>query len=98
MREGPVFLSRETGVPLYVARAWARPQILVPRTWVRMAVPLGRAHIACLSAGPIDVSGTLEESRARAEGELKGLCEEADALLYLRRRPCGGVRLGERPV
>lgn len=98
MREGPVYLARETGAPLYVARAWARPQLLVPRTWFRMAVPLGRAHIACLSAGPIDVTGTLEEARARAERELARVSEEADALLYLRRRVVGGVRLAARPV
>jgi lysophospholipid acyltransferase (LPLAT)-like uncharacterized protein len=98
MRPGPAYLARESGVPLYVARAWARPQLLVPRTWFRMAVPLGRAHIACLSAGPVDVSGTLEQARARAEGELSRLCEEADALLYLRRQVRGGVRLAARPV
>jgi hypothetical protein len=63
-----------------------------------MAVPLGRAHLACLSAGPIDVSGTLEEARTRAETALARLCEEADALLYLRRRVSGGVRLASRPV
>jgi hypothetical protein len=63
-----------------------------------MAVPLPRAHIACLSAGPVDVSGTLEEARARAEGELLRLCEEADARLYLRRRLTGGIRLASRPV
>ena len=98
MRRGAVFLARESGVPLYVARAWARPQVLVPRTWFRLAVPLPRAHVACLSAGPIDVSGTLEEARSRAEGELRRLCEEADALLYLRRQVTGGVRLAARPV
>ncbi|MFI5403916.1 MAG: lysophospholipid acyltransferase family protein [Planctomycetota bacterium] len=98
MRRGAVFLARESGAPLYVARAWARPQVLVPRTWFRLAVPLPRAHLACLSAGPIDVSGTLEEARTRAEGELRRLCEEADALLYLRRRMAGGVRLAARPV
>jgi lysophospholipid acyltransferase (LPLAT)-like uncharacterized protein len=98
MRSGAVFLARASGAPLYVARAWARPQLLVPRTWFRMAVPLPRAHIACLSAGPVDVSGTLEEARARAEGELLRLCEEADARLYLRRRLTGGIRLASRPV
>jgi len=98
MRRGAAFLARESGAPLYVARAWARPQVLVPRTWFRMAVPLPRAHLACLSAGPVDVSGTLEDARARAEGELHRLCEEADALLYLRRRLGGGVRLAARPV
>jgi lysophospholipid acyltransferase (LPLAT)-like uncharacterized protein len=98
MRRGAAFLARESGVPLYVARAWARPQVLVPRTWFRLAVPLPRAHVACLSAGPIDVSGTLEEARSRAEGELRRLCEEADAFLYLRRQVAGGVRLAARPV
>ncbi len=98
MRRGAAYLARESGAPLYVARAWARPQVLIPRTWFRMAVPLPRAHLACLSAGPIDVSGTLEEARTRAEGELRRLCEEADGLLYLRRRVSGGVRLAARPV
>jgi lysophospholipid acyltransferase (LPLAT)-like uncharacterized protein len=98
MRKGAVYLARESGVPLYVARAWARPQILVPRTWFRMALPVGRAHIACLSKGPVDVSGTIEEARARAEGDLRGLCEQADALLYLRRNVRGGIRLAARPV
>ncbi|HEX5137434.1 MAG TPA: DUF374 domain-containing protein [Planctomycetota bacterium] len=98
MRPGAVYLARASGVPLYVARAWARPQILVPRTWFRMALPVGRAHIACLSAGPVDVSGPLDEACARAQAELSRLCEEADALLYLRRRARGGVRLAEGPV
>jgi len=98
LRRGVVFLARKSGVPLYVARAWARPQVLVPRTWFRMAIPLPRAHLACLSAGPLDVSGSLEEARARTEGELRRLCEEADALLYLKRRVRGGVRLAARPV
>jgi len=98
MRPGAIFLARESGVPLYVARAWARPQLLVPRTWFRMAIPLPRAHIACLSAGPIDVSGPLEAARERAERALNGLCEEADALLYLRPRVGGGTRLVVRSV
>jgi hypothetical protein len=46
----------------------------------------------------VDVSGTLEEARERAEGELRRLCEEADAMLYLRRNVRGGVRLAEGPV
>jgi len=98
LRPGALFLARESGVPLYVARTWARPQVLVPRTWFRMSIPLPRAHIACLSAGPIDVSGPMEEARGRAERVLNGLCEEADALLYLRRRVGGGTRLVARSV
>jgi hypothetical protein len=49
--------------------------------------------VACLSAGPVDVSGPLDAARARAEAALHRVCEEADALLYLRRRASGGVRL-----
>jgi lysophospholipid acyltransferase (LPLAT)-like uncharacterized protein len=97
LRPGPVYLARETGVPLYVARAWARPQVLIPRTWFRLALPLPGARLACLSEGPIDVSGSLEAARARAEAALHGLCEEADAMLYLRPRARGGVRLAARP-
>jgi lysophospholipid acyltransferase (LPLAT)-like uncharacterized protein len=97
MRPGAVYLARETGVPLYVARAWARPQVLVPRTWFRLALPLPGARLACLSEGPIDVSGSFEAARVRAEAALQCLCEEADAMLYLRPRARGGVRLAARP-
>lgn len=85
LRNGPLFLARETGAPLYVARAWARPQILWPRIWFRMSIPLPRAEVALLSAGPVDLSGDLEESRRRAEAALERLRVEADARLYLRR-------------
>ena len=98
MRPGAAYLSRKTGVPLYVARAWSRPQILLARTWFRMAVPLPRAHIAVFSSGPVDVSGELEDARVRAQDTLNRLCEEADAHLYLRPRISGGIRLGARPV
>lgn len=98
MRPGPVFLARASGLPLYVARAWARPQALVPNTWFRMAIPLPRAHFAVFSAGPVPVADGVEEGRRRAERELLRLCEEADAHLYLRRRVHGGVRLGARTV
>lgn len=95
MRLGPLWLARETGAPLYVARAWARPQVILARTPFRMAVPLPGAHFAFFSAGPIDVSGELAEARQRAQEALLGLCAETDAHLYLRRRVTGGVRLCE---
>lgn len=98
MRSGPVYLARDTGVPLYVVRAWARPQFLLAGTWFRMAIPLPRAHTALYSAGPIDVSGDLEEARLRAERTLNGLCEAADARLYLQPTVRGGIRLGARDV
>jgi lysophospholipid acyltransferase (LPLAT)-like uncharacterized protein len=98
MRPGPVYLARDTGVPLYAARAWARPQFLMARTWFRMAIPLPRAHFALFSAGPIDTSGELERARLRAQETLNRLCEAADAHLYLRPVVRGGVRLGARAV
>ena len=98
MRPGPVYLARESGLPLYVARAWARPQVLVPNTWFRMAVPLPHAHFALFSAGPVPVEDGVEEGRSRAERVLLDACEQADAHLYLRRRVGGGVRLGARNV
>jgi hypothetical protein len=98
MRSGAVYLARNTGVPLYVARAWARPQFLLAGTWFRMAIPLPRSHCALFSAGPIDTGGDFEEARLRAERALNGLCEQADAHLYLRKSVRGGVRLGARDV
>jgi lysophospholipid acyltransferase (LPLAT)-like uncharacterized protein len=98
MRPGAVFLARASGLPLYVARAWARPQALLGNVWFRMAIPLPRAHFALHSGGPIPVDDGVEEGRRRAERELLRLCEEADARLYLRRTVVGGVRLGERAV
>jgi lysophospholipid acyltransferase (LPLAT)-like uncharacterized protein len=98
MRSGPVFLARETGVPLYVARTWARPQFLVAGTWFRMAIPLPRAHYALFSAGPVDAGGEFEEARLRAEEALNHMCELADAHLYLRKSVRGGIRLGARDV
>jgi lysophospholipid acyltransferase (LPLAT)-like uncharacterized protein len=98
MRSGPVFLARETGVPLYVVRTWARPQFLVAGTWFRMAIPLPRAHYALFSAGPVDPGGEFEEARRRVERTLNGLCELADAHLYLRKSVRGGIRLGARDV
>lgn len=93
MRPGPLHVARESGLPLYVARAWARPQILLPHTWFRMAVPLPAAHVALFSDGPIDVSGELEAARGRAESSLHALGEACDAHLYLRSRVAGGERL-----
>ncbi|MHC4932025.1 MAG: lysophospholipid acyltransferase family protein [Planctomycetota bacterium] len=98
MRKGPVFLARSTGVPLYVTRAWTRPQLILARTWFRMALPLPRSDVALFSAGPIDVSGSFEEARLRAERELVRLGEEADAHLYLRSKVRGGIPLRARAV
>jgi lysophospholipid acyltransferase (LPLAT)-like uncharacterized protein len=97
MRPGPVFLARSTGVPLYVARAWCRPQILIPRVWFRLVVPLPFANYALFSEGPLDVSGDFEEARERAESTQNDLCVEADAHLYLRREVKGGVSFVRRP-
>jgi lysophospholipid acyltransferase (LPLAT)-like uncharacterized protein len=98
MRKGPIFLARSTGVPLYVARAWTRPQLILARTWFRMALPLPRSDVALFSAGPIDVGGPFEEARLRAEKELRRVGEEADAHLYLRAKVRGGIPLGARAV
>jgi lysophospholipid acyltransferase (LPLAT)-like uncharacterized protein len=98
MRPGPIFLARQSGVPLYVARVWTRPQILLGRTWFRMALPLPRSDVALFSAGPLDVSGELEEARARAEETMRDLGVRADAYLYLRRKVRGGIPLAARAV
>jgi hypothetical protein len=101
MRKGPVWLARETGAPLFVARAWGKPQLLVPRTWFRMSIPLPRSEVVVLSEGPVDVSGTLEEARLRAEAALERLRVEADAMLYLpqpRNRSAGAPRPKEGRV
>jgi lysophospholipid acyltransferase (LPLAT)-like uncharacterized protein len=82
MQPGPVYLARESGLPLYVARAWVRPQLVLSRTWFRMAVPLPGCRVAMCSAGPLDVSGNLEEARERAEKTLHRLGIDADARLY----------------
>jgi len=94
MRPDPLSLAQATGRPLFLVRAWARPQLLVARTWFRMTVPLPRAHYALFSEGPVECGGSVEEGRLRAEASLQRLCEEADAFLYLRRRVRGGIRLG----
>lgn len=91
MQNGPVFLSQRSGVPLYVVRGWARPQLVFSRIWFKMIVPLPFSHVAMFSDGPIDVSGDLEEARVRAETTLNRLCTEADAHLYLRPSVNGGV-------
>jgi lysophospholipid acyltransferase (LPLAT)-like uncharacterized protein len=97
MKPGPIFLARRTGLPLFVVRAWARPQLVVPSTWFRLAIPLPRAHCAVHSA-EVDVSGDFEEARQRAESALNRACETADAQIYLTPRPRGGVRLATRGV
>lgn len=91
MQNGPVFLAQRSGVPLYVVRGWARPQLVLSRIWFKMIVPLPYSHVAMFSDGPIDVSGDMEEARARAETSLNRLCTEADAHLYLTPRVNGGV-------
>ena len=98
LQSGPVYIARESGVPLYVARAWARPHHIIGSTWFKMAVPLLRSDVAVFSAGPIDVSGDLEEARQRAEDALHRLGVEADAHLFLRPRVTGGVRWVDRAV
>ncbi|MHC4953102.1 MAG: lysophospholipid acyltransferase family protein [Planctomycetota bacterium] len=95
-RPGAIFLAQASGIPLYVCRAWTRPQWIVPSTWFRLTVPLPAHHCAIWSSGPIDVSGDPEEARLLAEAEMRRLGEEVDAALYLRRRIAGGVRLGDR--
>jgi lysophospholipid acyltransferase (LPLAT)-like uncharacterized protein len=95
MRPGPIFLARETGVPLYLVRIWARPQWIIPKTWFRMVVPAPWAHYGLFSEGPMDVSGELEDARLRAEKTLHRLGEELDAYLYLRPTISGGTTLGE---
>jgi hypothetical protein len=95
---GPIYLARRSGVPLYVARVWVRPQYILASTWCKLVVPLPRADVAVFSAGPIDVSGDFEEARQRAENELHRLGEEADAHLFLRPRVTGGIRWVDRVV
>ena len=96
-RPGAVVWSRAAGLPLYVCRAWARPQRIVPSTWFRLTVPGPQHHCGIWSAGPIDVSGDGEQARFTAEREMARLGEEVDAALYLRRSIGGGVILGDRP-
>ena len=98
MQSGPIYLARATGVPLYLARAWARPQVLLSGSWFRMAIPVPRARCALFSSGPVDVGGAPEDARLRAEAELNRLCVEADRRLYLHPRVTGGVRLDVRRV
>ena len=98
LRPGPVFLARDADIPLYVVRAWVRPQRIVPRTWFRLAIPMLRSDVAIFSAGPVDVSGRFESARLRAEKELHRLGKDVDEYLYLRRRPRRGVRFTDRPV
>ncbi len=93
LRPGALFLAREGLIPLFAVRAWARPQLLIPRTWFRMAVPLPRCDIAVFSAGPIDPGGDEEVARLRVEGELEQLRRAADAHLYLGPPPHGGAHL-----
>ncbi|MEM8883447.1 MAG: DUF374 domain-containing protein [Planctomycetota bacterium] len=97
-RPGAAFLAQSSGLPLYVCRAWARPQWMIPSTWFRMTVPLPKHHCGVWSAGPIDVSGSLEEVCARAESAMAELAEDVDAALYLPRHIGGGVRLAGRDV
>lgn len=98
LKPGPIHLARRSGVPLYLARMWVRPQHILASTWCKLVVPLPRAHIAVFSAGPIDVSGEFEDARQRAENELHRLGDEADAHLFLRPRVTGGVRWVDRVV
>jgi len=98
MKPGALFLARETGVPLYLVRIWARPQMIIPKTWFRMVVPAPRAHYALFSEGPMDVSGDLEEARLRSEQTLHRLGEELDAFLYLRPTVSGGKSLADWTV
>jgi lysophospholipid acyltransferase (LPLAT)-like uncharacterized protein len=98
LRPGPVQVARHSGLPLFVARAWSRPQQVVPRTWFRMTIPLPRSDIAVFSAGPIDVGGEFEEARSRAEAALHELGRQVDGHLYLTPRPPPGVRFEERAV
>ncbi|MGQ0614027.1 MAG: lysophospholipid acyltransferase family protein [Planctomycetaceae bacterium] len=93
LRSGALFLAREGGIPLFAVRAWARPQLVVPRTWFKMAIPLPRCDIAVFSAGPIDQDGDVEAARLRVEEELERLRRDADAHLYLRESPSGGAHL-----
>ena len=51
MKGGPIQLARASGVPLYVARASARPSLILPRSWTRMTLPLPRCDLALFS-GP----------------------------------------------
>jgi len=95
-RPGAIYLARAAGVPLYVCRAWARPQWILPSTWFRLTVPQPYHHCGVWSAGPIDVSGDLEQARLDAETAMRRLGEDVDAALYLRRRIGGGVRIGEQ--
>jgi len=97
-RPGAAFLARESGLPLYVCRAWARPQWIVPSTWFRMTLPMPNCHCGVWSAGPLDVAGDLPGACRRAEAELARLAEEVDAALYLRPSVGGGVRLALRDV
>jgi lysophospholipid acyltransferase (LPLAT)-like uncharacterized protein len=97
-RPGAAFLAQASRLPLYVCRAWARPQWIVPSTWFRMTVPGPRHHCGIWSAGPIDPSGSVEDVRLRAEREMARLGEEVDAALYLQRDIGGGVRLALRDV
>jgi lysophospholipid acyltransferase (LPLAT)-like uncharacterized protein len=97
-RPGAAFLAQASGLPLYVCRAWARPQWIVPTTWFRMTIPMPKHHCGVWSAGPIDQSGSVEDVRLRAEQEMARLGEAVDAALYLRRTVGGGVRLARRDV
>ncbi|MFQ5843447.1 MAG: lysophospholipid acyltransferase family protein [Planctomycetota bacterium] len=90
---GVIFLARRTGVPLYVARGWARPQLHLHGTWFRLALPLPFCHVAVSSDGPIPVTGDPEAARQRVQDSLNRLCAEVDDYLYENDRVPAGVSL-----
>ena len=98
LRPGPIFVARQSGLPLFVVRVWGRPQQVAPRTWFRMTIPMPRSDIAVFSDGPIDVRGDFEEARRRAEDALLALGRGVDAHLYLRNPPPRGIRFEGRAV
>ena len=78
MKMGTVRLAQKTGAPLFlIGIAAAKKKNL--RSWDSFAIPMpfSRVCLCCSNRIPVSAEGSLNEIRAMAEANLRGLTESA---------------------
>jgi len=78
---GAVHLAKHTGIPIIACRGWTQHQIILEKTWMKVALPLPWGRGVFLSSDPLFVpskatKAELTEYRAKLEEMMN---EQADA-------------------
>jgi len=85
-RWGPVYLARDSGLPVIAARAWGDNLVVLRRTWMQLALPCPWGKAVVVSGEPIYVphdadKTALDAARRTLETRLNDLGHQAEQVM-----------------